>query len=149
MQVLAGGIKAKAQDIAASAASDAPDLPMIVAAASQIASDANSIEAEAQTVAVHAGNVEDSQSQWVTLIEYVSVAAIVIALVVLSWYWGLGNLLRPLFARIGSAFASDQKKSEAKLMADVLQAKADPKELAAVMRQDPIKNALFKQHKGQ
>lgn len=145
---LATESKVKAQEIAASAASDAPDLPMIVQNASQIASSMSSIQSECNTISVHAGNVQDTQSQWVTLIEYVSAAVLIVGLCVRSWYWGVGNLLRPVFSRIGAAFASDQKKSETKLMQDVIAGRADPKELAAVMRQDPIKNTLFKQQKG-
>lgn len=144
---LATESKVKAQEIAASAASDAPDLPAIVEKASQIASAMSSIQSECQTIAISAGNVDDKQSQWVTLIEYVSIAVGLIALCVLSWYWGIGNLLRPLFAKIGTAFASDQKKSEAKLAKDLLEGKATPSELVAVMRQDPMKNELFKKGK--
>jgi hypothetical protein len=137
-------IKNHSKDIISEAQKPMPDPSEIVRSASAINSAANSIESDAKSVAVSVGNVEDAKNQWVNLLEWVSIAAVVIGAAVLSWYWGLGNLLRPLFARVGAMFASDRKRSEAKPAADVIHGKADPKELVSVMRLDPVTNELFK-----
>jgi len=143
---LATESKVKAQEIAASAASDAPDLPMIVQNASQIASSMSSIQSECNTISVHAGNVQDTQSQWVTLIEYVSAAVLIVGLCVLSWYWGAGALTRAIFKKLGwwVDSAEEKRKAELKLADEVRKGITDPKELIAVMRSDVKSDRLYK-----
>lgn len=151
VQLAASEIKARAGAIAEEATSPEPDLPQIAKHAAEIHSAANSIISETESIAVHAGNVQDTENQWVRMIRYGAVAVAIAALCFLSWYWGVGSLTRTLFKRLGwwVDSAEEKRKSELKLAHEVLTGAATPKELVAVMRADPKSNRIYEATKGQ
>lgn len=144
-QELASGIKADAKAIIDESTSPEPDLTKIVESAVQIDAKADSIVSEQQTIAVNAANVQDTEGAWTKIVRWGLIAVVILAACFLSWYWGLGNLTRALFKRMGwwVDSAEEKRKSELKLAQEVLTGDATPQELVAAMRTDAKSNRLY------
>jgi uncharacterized protein YceK len=143
----ATAIERAATGIAAEAAKPEPDLPAIVHAASQIASDARSIQSEVSSAQGHLGGVENRESQWALALKWGGIAAAIVALVVLLAWSGALVPIRKAFYALG-LFIPEATKSSALLAAKANIEGTTPRheqQIAADRASDPAFNAAYRQ----
>jgi hypothetical protein len=84
-------------------------MPKIVAAASQIKSDASSIRSEVNSITANLGGTKDEGSQLLDTLKWLAIAAAIIAAIVLMWRLGLDRLVYSLVALSGIPTAAKRQ----------------------------------------
>lgn len=90
-------------------------------------------------------SVKDAEPWWAVLLQYVSVAVISLAVVIILWQTGVGLVIRRLIGFIPTA-----KKEEAKILDEALSSESETtiREAVAMLRaKDPELNEAFKRRK--
>lgn len=106
----------------------------------------NKIIDETGNIAAALAHVKDVVPEWIYMIEYIAIAVIVIGVLALLWYTGLGAFIKRIFNGVG-LFIPDQKKAAAKLLDEALDENhpTSTREAVAALRAgDPALNAAFK-----
>ena len=102
---------------------------------------ATRIDTLAAGIHIALGGVEDKTPAWMSMLTWIAIAAVVVAVVVLLWQTGLGTAVR-----IMVGWLPRKKVSQAELAVDML----DPnraesgREMIAAMRSDPEFDAAFR-----
>jgi len=106
---------------------------------------ATRIDTLAAGIHVALGGVEDKTPAWMSMLTWIAIAAVVVAVCVILWQTGIGT-----FVRIAIGWLPRRKVAIADLAASTL----DPsrpegdRELVAALRADPEIDAAFKRAKG-
>ena len=105
---------------------------------------------ESSDIAKASANITNTTPWWADLLSYGFIALAIVGIVVLLWYTGIGKLIQKFIYSLG-LFIPDQKKQQAKLLAEVKD-ETDPttirEAIAAFRASDPAFDAAYKQVKG-
>ena len=102
---------------------------------------ATRIDTLAAGIHIALGGVEDKTPAWMSMLTWIAIAAVVVAVVVLLWQTGLGTAVRVMVG-----WLPRKKVSQAELAVDMLDpSRAESgREMIAAMRSDPEFDAAFR-----
>jgi hypothetical protein len=102
---------------------------------------ATRIDTLAAGIHVALGGVEDKTPAWMSMLTWIAIAAVVVAVVVLLWQTGLGTAVR-----IMVGWLPRKKVSQAELAVDMLDPSRSEngREMIAAMRSDPEFDAAYR-----
>ena len=102
---------------------------------------ASKIDTLAAGIHIALGGVEDKTPAWMSMLTWIAIAAVVVAVVVLLWQTGLGTAVRVMVG-----WLPRKKVSQAELAVDMLDpSRAESgREMIAAMRSDPEFDAAFR-----
>jgi hypothetical protein len=102
---------------------------------------ATRIDTLAAGIHIALGGVEDKTPAWMSMLTWIAIAAVVVAVVVLLWQTGLGTAVRVMVG-----WLPRRKVSQAELAVDMLDSSRaeNGREMIAAMRSDPEFDSAFR-----
>jgi hypothetical protein len=111
----------------------------------QIVSSADKIIALSSSIHVDLGGVEDKTPAWMSMLTWIALAAVLVAVAVILWQTGIGT-----FIRVAIGWIPRRKIAAASLAVDMLDPaspEGDREYIAAQRAQDPLFDAAYRRAK--
>ena len=137
----------KMQDIVAETTAPEPDLGKIASLASGAISDLHSIDSSTESASRHLTGVKDVTPAWVEMLIWLSIAAAIVAVVVLAWRFGIDRFVASILSWVR---LPSREATAAKLDAEAESTNSTPvlrESIAAKRATSPRYDIEFRRHK--